>query len=207
MSAVPSSRLLLKFVLPAAVKRTVRDHDDLLEGIAVDAHDAIDDTDVAKRPSHELQPLSEDIVVPPAMSSFRADKRSAEPCFECCVLTVNDARCASGIQPVCERCVLLPGSAVVPWNSFDFRKLQNIQTVGLPRTKAHEHPLGLTQVIFENCVVMVRKGCDLERIQALGRVGQVKLSNVSSCGWATTDKTLLPCCIFNRWMSSMSAAR
>jgi hypothetical protein len=171
MTAASSSRLLLKFLHPSAVKKkTVRDHDDREEGIAVAAHDAIDDSNVSKRPSHELQPLTEVVDVPLAMSSFRADKRSAEAC----------------------------------WNSFDFRTLKNIVTVGLPKTKVHEHPLGLTQVIFDNCIVKVRKGCDLERIQALGRVGQVKLSNVSSCGWVTTDKTLLPCCVFNRWMSSMS---
>jgi len=56
----------------------------------------------SKSPTVELQPL---IVDPVVMSSFRASKRSAEPCFECCVLTVNVVRRADGIQTVCERCV------------------------------------------------------------------------------------------------------
>jgi hypothetical protein len=51
------------------------------------------------------QQIQESAAADYAMSSFRADKRSAEPCCECGVLTVNVVRSASGIQSVCERCV------------------------------------------------------------------------------------------------------
>ena len=42
MSSVSSARILRKLVHPASVKRTVRDIDDLMDGKAVVAHDALD---------------------------------------------------------------------------------------------------------------------------------------------------------------------
>jgi hypothetical protein len=40
----------------------------------------------------------------------------------------------------------------------------------------------------------------------LGRKGDVELTNVTSFGWVATERTLLPCCIFERWISDMGAA-
>ncbi len=94
---------------------------------------------------------------------------------------------------------------VSPWDSFTFSQKADITTVGFPNTKMHDHPLGLTQVTFDNCVVKVRVGHDLDNLLSLGRLGQVHLMNVSSNGWVATNISLLPCCIFLRWISTMQA--
>ena len=94
---------------------------------------------------------------------------------------------------------------VSPWDSFTFSQKADITTVGFPNTKMHDHPLGLTQVTFDNCVVKVRVGHDLDNLLSLGRLGQVNLTNVSSNGWVATNISLLPCCIFLRWISTMQA--
>jgi hypothetical protein len=92
------------------------------------------------------------------------------------------------------------------WDSSTFWEPASITTVGIPSTKKHSHPMGLVQVVFENCVVKVRTGHDLDNLLSLGRLGNVHLTNVTSYGWTATDRTLLPCCIFARWMSNMKAA-
>ena len=93
-----------------------------------------------------------------------------------------------------------------PWTSSSFWQPSTITTSGIPNLRMCEHPLGLAQVIFDNCVVKVRDGFDLNNLLSLGRLGHVDLFNVTSFGWVATDRTLLPCCIFARWISSMQAA-
>ena len=84
-------------------------------------------------------------------------------------------------------------------------KICSIKTVGNPSIKTHAHPLGLTELIFDNCAVKVRKGVDLSLLIKLGTAGKVLLLNVHSCGWVATNRTLLPAFVFIRWMSSMRA--
>jgi hypothetical protein len=78
-------------------------------------------------------------------------------------------------------------------------------TIGSASVKVHVHPLGLAQIIFNNCVVQVRLGHDFERLVALSRSGPVLLQNIQTNGWIATYKTLLPAFVFRRWMSSMIA--
>jgi hypothetical protein len=93
-----------------------------------------------------------------------------------------------------------------PWSSSSYFERSSVTTCGMPNLKMHEHPLGLAQVIFDNCVVKVREGFDLTNLLSLGRLGDVELFNVSSNGWIATDRTLLPCCIYERWISDMGLA-
>lgn len=92
-----------------------------------------------------------------------------------------------------------------PWTLSSFWQPSTITTCGIPNLKMNDHPLGLAHVIFDNCVVKVRAGFDLNNLLSLGRLGHVELLNVTSFGWVATDRTLLPCCIFSRWISSMQA--
>jgi hypothetical protein len=93
-----------------------------------------------------------------------------------------------------------------PWNQSTFWQPSTIKTCGRPNTKIHDNPQGLAQVIFDNCVVKVRVGFDLDNLISLGRLGEVDLMNVTAFGWVTTNRSLLPCCIFERWISTMQAA-
>jgi hypothetical protein len=93
-----------------------------------------------------------------------------------------------------------------PWTSFSFWERSSITACGIPNLKMNDHPLGLAHVIFDNCVVKVREGFDLKNLLSLGRLGDVELFNVTSFGWVATDRTLLPCCIYERWISDMGAA-
>jgi hypothetical protein len=92
------------------------------------------------------------------------------------------------------------------WDSSTFWQPASITTVDVPITKLHTHPLGLAQVVFDNCVVKVHAGQDLDNLLSLSRRGKVQLTNVTSYGWSATDRTHLPCCIFARWISNMKAA-
>jgi len=85
-------------------------------------------------------------------------------------------------------------------------KQHSIQTVGNPNTKIHDDPMGLAQLKFDNCVVKVRQGHDLDRLTILGRAGPVQLHTVMSCGWIATDRSLLPAFVYLRWVSSMDDA-
>jgi hypothetical protein len=78
-------------------------------------------------------------------------------------------------------------------------------TMGSANTQVHAHPMGLAHVVFENCVVKVRLGFDLDRLIALSRIGPVSLHNIHSSGWIPTGETLLPAYVFLRWISSMVA--
>lgn len=98
-----------------------------------------------------------------------------------------------------------PNTDASPWTLSSFWQPSTITTCGVPNLKMNDHPLGLAHVIFDNCVVKVRAGFDLNNLLSLGRLGHVELINVNSFGWVATDRTLLPCCIFLRWISSMQA--
>jgi hypothetical protein len=86
-----------------------------------------------------------------------------------------------------------------------FFQNRNITAIGSANTQVHAHPLGLAHVVFDNCVVKVRLGSDLDRLIALSRIGPVSLHNIHSSGWITTRETLLPAYVFLRWISSMDA--
>ena len=76
-------------------------------------------------------------------------------------------------------------------------------TIGRGNIKIHDHPLGLAQIIFDNCVVKVRLGHDLDLLVNLSCFGPVQLHNIRCIGWIPTHRTLLPSFLFQRWLSSM----
>ncbi len=86
-----------------------------------------------------------------------------------------------------------------------FFQNRSIKAIGSANTQVHAHPLGLAHVVFDNCVVKVRLGSDLDRLIALSRIGPVSLHNIQSSGWISTRETLLPAYVFLRWISSMVA--
>jgi hypothetical protein len=75
-------------------------------------------------------------------------------------------------------------------------------TVGQPTVKTHRFTAGLTELQFENCVVKVRTGHDLNELIRCSSTGSVALRNVSANGWA--PNTQLPSFIFVKYMSSLS---
>jgi hypothetical protein len=145
---------------------------------------------------------------------------SITKCFDDWCLVCDESLWATSPSSVISSSILAPSNAEVqhhsllhistdysPWDSFSFWQKAKITTVGIPITKMNAHPLGLAQIIFDNCVVKVRAGHNLDNLVSLGRLGNVQLSNVTSNGWIATDRALLPCCIFARWMSGMKASR
>jgi hypothetical protein len=80
----------------------------------------------------------------------------------------------------------------------------NITTAGSAQAMPHDHPQGLTQVHFGNCVVKVRTGNDLDQMVALSSKGPVNLFNVKTNGWMISGETLKPSFIFERWMSAVA---
>ena len=96
---------------------------------------------------------------------------------------------------------------VSPWprsidlSSHGYYQWCNIQTAGAARTKPHHHTLGLTQVIFNNCMIQVRPGEDLEKLLAKSIDGPVRIINVRTNGWAEAGAALLPAFVFHRWLS------
>jgi hypothetical protein len=75
-------------------------------------------------------------------------------------------------------------------------------TVGQPTVKTHRFAAGLTELQFENCVVKVRTGHDLNELIRCSSSGSVALRNVSANGWASN--TQLSSFIFVKYMSSFS---
>jgi hypothetical protein len=80
-----------------------------------------------------------------------------------------------------------------------------VTTVGHPLATLHVHPQGLAQVQFNNCIVQVRVGCDLDRLMTLGSLGPVQLWNVQARS-PIVDCNLKPITsfIFIKYMSTMS---
>jgi hypothetical protein len=79
----------------------------------------------------------------------------------------------------------------------------SIKTAGSAQAKPHDHPQGLTQVHFQNCVLKVRPGNDLDQLLALSTKGPVHLFNVQTNGWIQSGPLLLPAFILLRWMSEI----
>jgi hypothetical protein len=86
-----------------------------------------------------------------------------------------------------------------------FFQSRSFTAIGSANTQMHAHPLGLAHVFFDNCVVKMRLGHDLDRLIALSRIGPVSLHNIQSSGWIPSRETLLPAYVFLRWISSMVA--
>ena len=185
MSSVSSARILRKLVHPASVKRTVRDIDDLMDGKAVVAHDALDVPFVAKR-MHRFCSVKK----PPA-------------CDELLPLT-------SGIvlfDLPCPEAIVVPDAIdeevphlSVPdhhshYNRADFTAL------GRPVVRVHQHPAGLTELHFDNCIVKVRAGIDLDDLIRCSANGAVALRNLSTNGWVTNSFTVLPSFVFLKYLS------
>ena len=177
MSAASSARILRKFVLPAAVKRSARDLTDHVDGMAIDAHDALDITDVAKRPRAELQPLcsdeSDDVLV----------------------------------DPRCSEAIVIPEYVLVAEHSHSdnhgYYRYADFIALGRPVVRAHRHEAGLTELHFDNCVVKVRVGPDLNDIIRYSANGHrvVVFSNLSTNGWVTNSLTVLPSFVFLKYLS------
>jgi hypothetical protein len=81
----------------------------------------------------------------------------------------------------------------------------NIKTAGSAQAKPHAHALGLTHVHFDNCVVKVRTGFDLDQLLANSIDGPVHLLNVQTTGWIQSGSLLLPAFVLLRWISSIKA--
>jgi hypothetical protein len=81
----------------------------------------------------------------------------------------------------------------------------NITTAGSAQAKPHDHPQGLTHVHFDNCVVKVRPGFDLDQLLANSIDGPVHLLNVQTTGWIQSGAILLPAFVLLRWISSIKA--
>lgn len=81
----------------------------------------------------------------------------------------------------------------------------NIMTAGSAQAKPHAHALGLTHVHFDNCVVKVRPGFDLDQLLASSIDGPVHLLNVQTTGWIRSGALLLPAFVLLRWISSIQA--
>ena len=115
--------------------------------------------------------------------------------------------CRSGVMKikkparlvVVKNCSRRARRAVIPDVYPDYFQNCNFITVGVPITKLHSHPQGLAQLIYSNCVVMVRLGHDLDHLTAWSGAGPVQLCNVQTNGLSTT---LLPVFLFLRWLSS-----
>ena len=91
-------------------------------------------------------------------------------------------------------------------DSHSFFQSHSLMAEGIPAIKDHDHPLGLSQLMFENCVVKVRRGTDLTHLMHLSLAGPVHLHNVNSCGWIAFDGHQLPAFVFIRWLSEMSSS-
>jgi hypothetical protein len=115
------------------------------------------------------------------------------------VLTLRDSPASqtAGIKVIAAVPFAFEDSSHCYLHSSDF------QAVGNCNVHLHSHPQGLADVIFDNCVVQVRLGLDLERLIALSKTGSVLLCNVCSNGWFATTRTVLPRFILQRWISTM----
>ena len=91
-------------------------------------------------------------------------------------------------------------------DSHSFYQSHSLMAVGIPAIKDHDHPQGLSQLMFENCVVKVRRGTDLTHLMHLSLSGPVHLHNVNSCGWIAFGDHQLPAFVFIRWLSEMSSS-
>ena len=91
-------------------------------------------------------------------------------------------------------------------------------TAGSANVTLHPDAMGLARVFFDNCVVKVRLGPDLDQMVAHSQIGPVQLHNITPTGstlyvqpqfCATTCAaagiiTELPVFVFLRWISSMN---
>jgi hypothetical protein len=174
MSSASSARIFRQLVHPASVKRTVRDIDDLVEGKAVVAHDALDVPFVAKRPRDEPLPPTSDIVL-------------------------LDLQCSEAIGVPEAEDEELPNLSVPDhhshWRSADFTAL------GRPVVRVHQHAAGLTVLHFDNCIVKVRVGIDLDDLIRCSANGAIHLRNLSTNGWVTNCFTVLPSFVFLKYLS------
>jgi hypothetical protein len=99
----------------------------------------------------------------------------------------------------------LAESARIHMKDHNFHQECNFKAFGSANTKIHSHPKGLAQVFFNNCVVKVRIGHDLDKMIAHSRIGPVQFYNIQSSGWIPSHESLLPAFLLLRWMSSMDA--
>jgi hypothetical protein len=95
-----------------------------------------------------------------------------------------------------------------PWHcnslqNHGFYQKSNIKTAGIALAKPHNHVQGLTQVIFDNCLIQVRPGKDLDQLLAKSIDGPVHLIGVQTNGWIESNAKLLPAFIYHRWLTSM----
>ena len=89
-------------------------------------------------------------------------------------------------------------------DDHSFFQYADFVTSGQPLVIAHRLDAGLTELQFENCVLKVRVGCDLNEIIRCSSTGPVYLRNLSTNGWAANSDTLLPSFIFIKYISSLT---
>jgi len=78
-----------------------------------------------------------------------------------------------------------------PIDNHSYFKWANIVAVGCPVVTCHPHPAGLTELQFENCVVKVRLGGDLNDLIRCSFTGPVALRNLSTHGWISIGLPIL----------------
>lgn len=185
MSSASSTRNLRKLIHPASVKRTVKDIDDLVDGKAVVAYDALVVPFVAKKMQRFCslkQPPACDELLPQTSDAVLLDL----PCSEAIVVPEAEDEELSHLS--------------VPdlhshWRSADFTAL------GRPVVRVHQHAAGLTELHFDNCIVKVRTGIDLDDLIRCSANGAVALRNLSTNGSVTNCFTVLPSFVFLKYVS------
>jgi len=87
------------------------------------------------------------------------------------------------------------------YNRADFTAL------GRPVVRVHQHPAGLTELHFDNCIVKVRAGIDLDDLIRCSANGVVALRNLSTNGWVTNSFTVLPSFVFLKYLSGFDSCQ
>ena len=90
-----------------------------------------------------------------------------------------------------------------PPDNHGFLKRMDWVAVGQPIIKPHKHAAGLTTLMFQNCVIKIRVGDELNQIIILSKTGEVHMLNLFTKGWEPSNQTLLPAFIFEKYLSSV----
>ncbi len=77
-------------------------------------------------------------------------------------------------------------------------------TKGRPRVSHHQLAQGLSLLHYDNCVVKMRVGHDLDALVTKSSHGAVRFSNLQTYGWAAHNSTQIPTFIFIKYISSFA---
>jgi hypothetical protein len=125
------------------------------------------------------------------------------PGIEALCTTVNDVNDSISLSQSVDHNRVNVGCSL-HLDEHSFFQYTDFVTLGQPLVKTHRLDAGLTELQFENCVLKVRVGRDLNEIIRCSSTGPVYLSNLSTNGWAANSDTLLPSFIFIKYISSFT---